>query len=880
MRKSTLAIILLVGIANLLVWAVFNRPVQPPVYLGQISGVSFSPYQKGQDPFKKIFPTPEQIENDIRLLEGRVKAIRTYSSADGHEVVPFLARNHGIQVTAGAWLDGRRGNNDKEIRNLISSAGRYSNVERVIVGNEALLRGDLTYHQLVEYLRQVRSQVQVPVSTAEPWHVWLKYPALADEVDFITIHLLPYWEGIPEKDALKWALSAYRQVQVAFPAKPILIGEIGWPSGGIRLEGARPSLTGQACFVRSFLSLAAIRGYDYFIMEAFDQPWKKRAEGVAGMHWGLFDKDRRPKFSMTEEVLETRHWMLQPLLATLLALGPLVIFLRQWNHLLVRGRVFYAFLLQLTASIFIWSAALPLVTDMTSAGLLIWGLLLPAQAALLLVVLTSGLELTEVLWVEKWKRHFRPHPPSRYRKLPKVSIHLAIHNEPPDLVKQTLDGLARLDYPDYEVLVLDNNTAKDEVWQPVEAYCRLLGPRFRFFHLSNWPGFKAGALNYGLTQTDPQAQVVGVIDSDYVVASNWLKALVPYFERPEIGFVQAPQDNREWQGDLFKTMINWEYNGFFQIGMVHRNERNAIIQHGTMTLVRREALQSSGGWSEWCICEDAELGLRLFAQGYEAVYVNFNFGDGITPFTYAGYKGQRFRWTYGAVQILRRHWRLLLPWRDTGLSPAQKFHFATGWFPWFADAFHLLFTMAGIFWTLGLLAAPKHFEFPPAPFLVPTLGLFVFKISHALVLYRARVNCTFWQSVGAAIAGMGLTHVIARAVFKGLFFKNEPFLRTPKGENQPAFLKAFFMAWEEWQIGFLLWACALAVVWRFGVSSPEALLWASLLLVQSLPYGAALLTSLANCIPSAHPKMAQWRSALRVRRRLVRMRIRRRVAPL
>ncbi|WP_305044857.1 glycosyltransferase [Geoalkalibacter sp.] len=858
MRKSTLAIVLLVILANLLVWAAFNRPARPVTYTGLINGVSFSPYQKGQDPYKKIYPKAEQIDQDLALLEGWAGEVRTYSSADGLEVIPSLARARGLKVTAGAWLDRRPENNQREIANLIANANRYDNVGRVIVGNEAVLRGDLSTRQMAEYLREVRASVGVPVSTAEPWHVWLKYPELAEEVDFITIHLLPYWEGIAEKDALKWAMESYRRVQLAFPHKPILIGEIGWPSGGIRQEKANPSLTGQARFIREFLNVAAAQGLDYFIMEAFDQSWKRKAEGLAGVHWGLFDVDRRPKFSMTGEVLEVRYWVLQPLLATLLALGPMAIFLRQWNNLRRRGRLFYAALLQGAASLLIWSAALPLVSDMTLAGLIVWGLLLPAQAALLLVVLTSGLEMTEVLWVDKWKRHFRPLPPSRYQKLPKVSIHLAIHNEPPELVKQTLDGLARLDYPDFEVLVLDNNTVKDEVWQPVEEYCRKLGPRFRFFHLANWPGFKAGALNFGLTQTDPEAQVIGVIDADYVVHSSWLRSLVPYFEKPEVGFVQAPQDNREWSGDLFKTMINWEYNGFFEIGMVHRNERNAIIQHGTMTLVRREALQGQGGWSEWCICEDAELGMRLFAKGYEAVYVNFNFGDGITPFTFAGYKGQRFRWTYGAIQILRRHWRWLLPGNPSGLSAGQKFHFATGWFPWFADAFHLLFTFAGIFWTIGLLAAPKYFEFPLAPFIVPTLGLFLFKVSHALVLYRARVNCTFWQSVGAAIAGMGLTHVIARAVFKGLFYKNEPFLRTPKGENQPALFKGFLMAWEEWQICALLWLSAGATWWRFGLGSPEALLWGVLLLVQSLPYGAALLTSMANCMPTAHLRVARW----------------------
>ena len=103
-----------------------------------------------------------------------------------------------------------------------------------------------------------------------------------------------------------------------------------------------------------------------------------------------------------------------------------------------------------------------------------------------------------------------------------------------------------------------------------------------------------------------------------------------------------------------------EYRGFFHIGMVERNERNAIIQHGTMTLVRRDALEEVGGWAEWCITEDAELGLRLFEAGYEAAYIPRSYGRGLMPDTFIAYKSQRYRWAYGAMQILKHHAGALL----------------------------------------------------------------------------------------------------------------------------------------------------------------------------------------------------------------------------
>lgn len=861
MRKSVFFIVLLMLAANSLGWYLLNRSIEIPGWTGNIQGFSFSPYADGQNPLKKRYPQPADIAGDLDRLSGLAASVRTYSSTDGLENIPRLAGERGLRVTAGAWLDKDLDRNSREIDQLVANANSGFDIERLLVGNECLLRNDLGLVQLKAYIAEVRDATELPVSTAEPWHVWLKYPDLADAVDFITIHVLPYWEGIPASEAPAWTMERYRQVQAAFPDKKVIIGEVGWPSGGAVFGQAIPSVVNQARFVREFLGLAAEGKVDYFLMEAFDQPWKKALEGRVGAYWGMFDKARHLKYPLDGPMVPNPLWGWQALFAGVLAIGPMILFLTHWLNLRFAGRLFFPALVQLASSLLAWTLFLPWTSGFNTVGLVIWTLLLPAQGFLLIVILTNGLELTEMLWIQRWRRRFVPQSLPPDGAVPKVSIHLAIYNEPPELVFQTLDGLARLDYPDYEVLVVDNNTAREEIWRPVESYCANLGPRFRFFHLPKWPGYKAGALNYALSQTDPGAEVVGVIDSDYVVSPDWLRSLVPYFEKKDVAFVQAPQDNREWQADLFKTMINWEYNGFFQIGMVHRNERNAIIQHGTMTLVRREALEGVGAWGEWCICEDAELGLRLFAAGYEGVYVNHIFGVGVVPTSFAAYKGQRFRWTYGAVQILRRHWRTLLPWRSSGLDLGQKFHFVTGWFPWFTDAMHLVFTFAGIFWTLGLLLFPDTFDIPLKIFLLPTLGMFLFKILHALLLYRAKVSCTFLQSLGAAVAGMGLTHSIARAVFNGLWTSSKPFLRTPKGENRPALVQAFLMAWEEAQILTLLLFTAVVFLWRYGMTSGDALLWAGLLTVQAFPYAAALATSIAGSMPRLHLVLPERRSA-------------------
>ena len=850
MRLSSLAILFTVVIANLALWALLNRPQPEVAWTGPIKGTSFSPFRADQGPLAARFPSAQQIDEDLALLASRVQKVRTYSSTDGFERIPALAQRHNLTVTAGAWLDKDTLNNAAEIANLIKNARQFRNIDRVIVGNEAVLRGDLSVAELAVYLRKVRKQVKVPVSTAEPWHVWIKHPELAKEVDFIAVHLLPYWEGADADQAIDFVAARYRELQLAFPGKPILIAEVGWPSDGNRRQHARADLATEAKFVRRFLNLADEKHYDYFIMEAFDQPWKRAFEGTVGAHWGLFDAARQEKFALSGPIVGNPRWPLQAAATALLALAPMGWFLLRWHTLRARGRLFYALLIQTVASALTLSASAPLVEDLSIVGTVAWAVLLPAQIALFAVILINGMELAEMSWLRSLRRTFTALPLSSEQALPKVSLHLAICNEPPELVIQTLDSLAALDYPDYEVLVIDNNTTDAQLWQPVADHCAALGPRFRFFTLGKWHGFKAGALNFALQQTAADAEIIGVVDSDYLVRRDWLKSLAPHFERREVAFVQAPQDHRGWEGDRFKEMINWEYAGFFHIGMVHRNERNAIIQHGTMTLIRKSALHEMQGWSEWCICEDAELGLRLLAQGYESVYVNEVFGKGLTPHSYAGYKGQRFRWAYGAVQILKAHWRTLWSGRNSKLSTGQRYHFLSGWLPWFSDGLHVVFTLAALLWTLGLLVLPGHFDFPLWSFLVPTLGVFAYKLLHGVWLYRVRVPCSLSQCLGAAVAGMSLTHTIGRAMLQGLCTSNQPFLRTPKAEDKPALVRGLAMAREELLILIALLVSACAVLAMYGRGHEEAMMWVAVLAVQAVPYAAALYCSLANVLPA------------------------------
>lgn len=848
MRLISFSILLFITLLNLASWAWMNRSFSFISWEEPIQSLSFSPYQKDDDPTLGKLPSSWEIDQDLARVAGLAHSIRTYTVSDGLEVVPELAQNYNLEVTAGAWLDRRLEHNQEEVQSVIQLAQQYSNVTQLIVGNEVLLRNDISAGDLMEYLRTVRSQVNVPVSTAEPIHIWLKYPDLANEVDFIAVHILPYWEGVAAEEAIAKVLKDYRKIQQRFPNKHIVIAEMGWPSAGRRIQFAEPGRVNQARVLREFLNIAKAENIEYNLIEAFDQPWKAKIEGGVGAHWGIFDTQREPKFDWDQPVKEYGYWPLQAAISSLLTLLFLFWLMRRWTHLNPAGMVFFALLVQVATSLIIWTISIPMLRAFVEPLELM--VLVPLQSMLYIATLIGAWELTELVWTRQMRRYFPPIPHKPLQRHPKVSLHLAICNEPPEMVKQTLDSLANLDYSNYEVLVIDNNTMDPEVWKPVEAHCQKLGEKFRFFTLGKCLGFKAGALNFALSQTAKDVDIIGIVDSDYIVEPNWLRALLPYFEDDKIAFVQAPQSHREWEQHPFQEMINWEYAGFFYIGMVTRNEANAIIQHGTMSLIRSSALTGSGGWSEWCICEDAELGLRLLLQGYESIYVNHEFGRGLTPSTFSAYKKQRFRWAYGALQILKAHSKNLNPFCNTPLNAAQKYHFITGWMPWFVDALHLVFTALSLLWSIGLVVAPNSFQYPLQVFILSVLGIFVSKVLHHLVLYRTLMNCTWKQRLGSMLAGMGLTYTVALAMWRGLFTRHTPFMRTPKCEGQSRWISGLRMAWQESLLMLLLWIAIVAVLIVRGYEDPDAVIWAIALFIQSTPYLAALASSLISTLPA------------------------------
>jgi glucan 1,3-beta-glucosidase len=306
--------LLALALAGAYWWWAIGRPVAlPDAPSARIACVSYAPFRKaGETPLDASASiSPERIDEDLRALSRRFDCVRTYSQGQGLSAVPQIAERYGMQVLLGIWLGGDAKANEQQIELGIATAKAHPQVLRgVIVGNEVLLRGDLSAAQLAAYLARVRAAVGTPVTYADVWEFWLRHPELAGSVDYLTIHILPYWEDqpVPPERAVEHVAAVYAKVQQAFPGRRVMIGETGWPSAGRPRQAATASVVNEARYLREFLRYAASVHMPYNVIEAFDQPWKRQQEGTVGGYWGIFDGQARPKFAMQGPVTEEPRW--------------------------------------------------------------------------------------------------------------------------------------------------------------------------------------------------------------------------------------------------------------------------------------------------------------------------------------------------------------------------------------------------------------------------------------------------------------------------------------------------------------------------------------------------------------------------------------------
>jgi exo-beta-1,3-glucanase (GH17 family)/cellulose synthase/poly-beta-1,6-N-acetylglucosamine synthase-like glycosyltransferase len=840
---TAILILGLVACLHLAAWGLAQPRTTAALVEGKLQSVSYNRFAKPSSPDLGV--SEARIRVDLTAIAQQAKAIRTYASTEGLEQVPEIAAELGLAVTLGIWIDKDKARNEREIETALDLARRNPNVSRLVVGNETVFRHELTAAELAEIVRRVKQDSPVPVATADNWKTFLDHPELVDAVDQIFAHIIPYWEGLPKKSAVEGSLAIYDRLRAAYPGKKIVIGEFGWPSAGHNFERAVPGPFKQAGLLRDFVAEATALGIDYNIIEAIDQP-EKLFEGNVGPYWGILDASLQPKFSWTGPLVDADYWKagwLAILIGSFLSISILALpgatigqaaVLAGFDHLIgdwcAGVQVYWHDHYLLHGEMLTFAMALPLL-----------GLLAP-------IVLFRVREMATVALGNRPTRLLSLLSPVPDARTPKVSIHIPAYREPPEMLLRSIDSVAQLDYPDFECVVVINNTPDPAFWEPIERRCHELGERFKFVCVQNLEGFKAAALRLAMAQTAADAEIIGVIDADYVVDPRWLKDLIPGFADPEVGLIQAPQDHRDGCRSSIHAAMNAEYAGFFDIGMVERNEVNAIIVHGTMCLIRRAAMDAAGGWSSDTICEDSDLGLTILELGWRADYTNRRYGWGLLPQDYLAFKIQRARWAGGAVQIVKKHWRRFLPGGSL-LDHHQKREFAFGWLSWFGS--EIVAVVAAL---LNLIWVPfvvfQVVAIPDPLLLLPSIAAFLVSLLHFVSAYRTRVAIPYQQMLGAMVVFMSVQWTVASAALKAaLPAQKSYFHRTRKGGSGLA--RARFPAIPEAVIGGLLIASGITVFVTNTYRLLETDLFGVILIIQSLPFLSAVATAVLERLSEA-----------------------------
>ncbi|KUL23511.1 glycosyltransferase family 2 protein [Actinoplanes awajinensis] len=539
---------------------------------------------------------------------------------------------------------------------------------------------------------------------------------------------------------------------------------------------------------------------------------------------------------------------------------------RRWS---ARGHVAWA------SNVFLGVAYLVFVIHWTLTGGLSRWATAGGLTLCLLELIAAGMaaaylwELCDALGTERWRRRVpvdrslrlaretRSRPPAG---LPFVSLHVPAHNEPPEMVIDTLTRMSRIDYPRYEIVAIDDNTADEALWRPVQRWCATHG--VKFMHLSDWPGYKSGALNYAFGELiDPATEIIGVVDSDYRIDSGFLRQCVPLFDDPRVGFIQAPQDYRDWQSVPYLRRLYYSYRYFFAVSQPSRNERDGAIFAGTMGLIRRAALHDVGGWDEWCITEDAELSLRLLRAGWSGLHVDASMGRGVMPLTFEALKSQRYRWCFGGIQMLRMHVRSLLPWRRTRhnrLTPGQRWAYLSGALQWYGDLLGLVFFVLLLAGATNLATGGDQLFRRLSVFLVATVPvLILLGLLRAVALLRRETGATWRDAAGAFFVWQSTSLVVARASVQGLFARRAEFLRTPKTGEHETVGQALRANGAETMLAVLGAAGIVAALTRLDTLSGPLL--AGLLVLPTLGMAAAPFNSLAAQRALLPPELAARR---------------------
>ncbi|MEN9649333.1 MAG: putative glucan biosynthesis protein NdvB [Candidatus Parcubacteria bacterium] len=787
--------------------------------------------------------TAEQARAELSQLKKITNCVRIYNFSYGMLHAYSVAEELGFNVIAGVWLGPDSEKNKKEVDFTIRELPRYKNIMFLVVGNETQLTKRITEAELIQAINQIKKKTRVKIATAEFSYFWQTNPLVGKYVDIIGLHTFPYWNGTSLTESINSIIGEYEIVKNIYTKKPVYLLETGWPSQGTFRDQSVVGLEEQRKFYREIDSRKNELGNFYNIIEAYDQPWKiTEDEGRTGAHWGMYDASGNDKVQGRNSLLQYAG-LISIMLTVLVSVVFSIRYARLNSTAHILGHLFFSIVISI--SVFVVNT---LFAEYLIKNPVVIFALIPTQIILVGILITHFLEIIRSLghdpeFATIYKGTNDALLNDQHRK---VSIHIPCRNENPDHVIACVQSCLSQTYTNIEVLLIDNNSTDRKYWEPLKKFSdKLIASgehRLHFYHVEKLAGFKAGALNFALTKTSTDAVAIAVVDADYIVSPEWIRTGMSYL-KDTIKVVQAPQAYREVTHTLFEKAVILEQSMFFEVGMRVRNASNAIIQHGTMCIIDKKALQEVGEWSTWCITEDTELGIRLFKKGYESVYVGTQLGFGIAPATFVDYTKQRFRWVYGAVRMTMAHWKSFF-WFGSGLSFKQKYYFLTGWAFWFAHIFLPVFVVTSIIGTYLILVEERRF--PPTELLLFLIAYVVMELIIAFLVTRKITKTSFKNIVAMMCVGIGLTPTITKAVWVGLFNKKKPFEVTGRMRvDSPILNDIYNIRWGIFVL--LMFAIQLFFVYqKYGVRNIDVILFETGLFLLSLPFAGQVVTALLS----------------------------------
>lgn len=361
---------------------------------------------------------------------------------------------------------------------------------------------------------------------------------------------------------------------------------------------------------------------------------------------------------------------------------------------------------------------------------------------------------------------------------PFVSIHIACKSETAELVNKTIESITKLNYDNYELIVINNNNQDTYNWQKIQKYVEGCGDNYKFVHIDKMPGFKAGALNYLINHyIDKKAEIIAIVDCDYIVAPDFLNETVGYFKNPEIGIVQVPQSY--YNVNSYNIGLAYEYRSFFTLVMHQAQRLNLVTFTGTMGLIRTDLIKKGLRWNEWCITEDVEAGVHINSIGFKGVYVDKSLGRGLMPFDYTSLIKQRQRWTYGNMQIIKKD--LFFVILNKALSIKQKFAFLALLVTWF----HFELIITGIYLILNILRLFNQSIGGVVPMINLMLVLLATSFIGNLLYFTIgmRKEASILERIKAFLVHYGLLYVMSSSWIICLLGRKLGFIVTSKEEQ-------------------------------------------------------------------------------------------------